>query len=119
MRTLITWLGALGFAVVVGEIVFRLLIGFIDATPPLRRDARSISGKAGAPLSPEVVNAPGVTVTHLNPCGFVVVGGRRYPAQSPGEFLDAGTAIVVVGVAPRALLVRAGAPEPDVTAAPT
>lgn len=116
MKLLLTWVGALVFAVAMGEVLFRLVVGFIDDCP-LRREPGVVAGKAGAPPAPDVLHTNGIATTNLSPSGFVEIAGRRYPAQSRGEFVEARTPVTVIAIKPCAVVVRGiDASSPDARA---
>lgn len=106
MRSVLTWLGVIGFAVVMGELLFRLLMGFVDDVP-LRRKPSVVEGKAGRPLPPDILHAVGFAATHLVPYGFVEIDGNRFPAQSRGEYVEARAPVTVIEVRAQALVVEA------------
>ncbi len=48
----------------------------------------------------------GVALSALRPSGTVLIGDKRVEAHTPGELIDAGTRVVVLGVTSSKVLVR-------------
>lgn len=47
-------------------------------------------------LDADVIDLRGVADCPLNPTGYILVDGQRYPAKTDGQFIDAGQPISVV-----------------------
>ena len=52
--------------------------------------------KPDSVLDADVVDLVGVTDCPLNPSGYIVIDGERYPAKTNGEFVDAGQKVLVL-----------------------
>ena len=52
--------------------------------------------KPDSVLDADVVDLVGVTDCPLNPSGYIVIDGERYPAKTNGEFIDAGQKVLVL-----------------------
>ena len=52
--------------------------------------------KPDSVLDTDVVDLVGVTDCPLNPSGYIVIDGKRYPAKTNGEFVDAGQKVLVL-----------------------
>ena len=52
--------------------------------------------KPDSVLDADVIDLRGVADCPLNPTGYILVDGLRYPAKTDGQFIDAGQPISVV-----------------------
>lgn len=64
-----------------------------------------VSGSA-VPDPKQLVGSSGVALTHLRPTGTVELAGKRWSVVTEGEYITAGTAIMVVQVEGQRIVVK-------------
>ena len=64
----------------------------LETTPQISIE----SLKPDSVLDADVIDLRGVADCPLNPTGYILVDGQRYPAKTDGQFIDAGQPISVV-----------------------
>ena len=71
---------------------------------------RQSEGHARTDGLEDFIGEPGIVTSPLRPIGVVEVRDRRVEAVSPGEFLQAGTPVIVVSVRGGELIVKRNEP---------
>lgn len=102
-------LALLGVLIVIGLMVFisyrSALNGRLSKSPLVLNDTEKPEAAVSGKASPWI-NRKGVAVTPLRPAGFIEIDGKRLSAASSGDFLEKGTAVLVVGTESGHLLIK-------------